>query len=69
MELCVANPVPALNAPAGPHKMQQRFWRGAQVGEEQELRLKGLAIAAAVGRHLHDPSGAGPGLGDVRRCL
>ena len=69
MELGVAEPVPALNAPAVPHQLQQRFWRGAQTGEEQVLRLKGLAVAAAGGRHLHDPAGADPGLTDVFRRL
>ena len=69
MELGVADPVPALNAPAVSHQLQQRLWRGAQTGEEQVLRLKGLAVALAGGRHLHDPAGADPGLGDVRRCL
>ena len=69
VELGVADPVPALNAPSVSHQLQQRFWRGAQAGEEQVLRLKGLAVAAAGGRHLHDPAGADPGLPDVRRCL
>ena len=69
MELGITDPVLALNAPAVPHQLQQRFWRGAQTGEEQVLRLKGLAIAAAGGRHLHDPAGAYPGLTDVLRCL
>jgi len=69
MELGVADPVPALNAPAVPHQLQQRFWGGAQACEKEVLRLKRLAVAAAGGRHLHDPAGADPGLGDVRRCL
>jgi hypothetical protein len=33
------------------------------------LRLKGLAVAPAVGRAFHDPAGAGPGLTDVLRGL
>ena len=69
MELCVTDPVPALNAPAVPHQLQQRIWRGAQTGEEQVLRLKGLAVAAAGGHHLHDPAGADPGLTDLLRRL
>ena len=69
MELGVANPVLALNAPAVPHQLQQRFWRGAQAGEEQVLHLRGLAVAAAGGRHLPDQAGADTGIGDVRRCL
>ena len=69
MELGVANPVLALNAPAVPHQLQQRFWRGAQAGEEQVLHLRGLAVAAAGGRHLQDQAGADTGIGDVRRCL
>lgn len=31
--------------------------------------LKGLAVAPAAGRHLHDPADAGPGLADVLRRL
>ena len=69
MELGVANPVPAVNALAISHQLQQRFWRGAQAGEKHMGGPKGLAVAAAAGRHLHDPAGADPGLGDVRRCL
>ena len=61
--------MPALNAPAVSQQLQQRLWRGAQTGEEQVLRLQGLAVALAGGRHLHDPAGADPGLGGVRRCL
>ena len=65
MELGVADPVPAFNAPAVANQLQQRLWCGAEAGEEEVLRLKGLAGAAAGGRHLHDPAGADPGLGDV----
>jgi len=35
MQLGVADSVPALNAPAVSHQLHQRFWRGAQAGEEQ----------------------------------
>ena len=69
MKLGVADPVPAFNAPAVSHQLQQRLWCGAQAGEEQVLRLKGLAVAAAARRHLHDPAGADPGLPDVLRRL
>ena len=65
MELSVADPVPALNAPAVSNQLQQLIWRGAQTGEQQVLRLKKLAIALAGGCHLHDPAGADPGLGEV----
>jgi hypothetical protein len=34
VELGVANPVPALNAPTVSHQFQQCFWGGAQAGEE-----------------------------------
>jgi hypothetical protein len=69
MELCVANPVLALNAPAVPHQLQQRFWLGAQAGEEQVLHLRGLAVAAAGGRHRQDQAGADTGTGAHRRYL
>ena len=65
VELGVANPVPALNAPAVAHQLQQGFWGGAQAGEEQMGRPKRLAITDAIGGHLHDPAGADPGLTDV----
>ena len=69
MELGVADPVPALDAPAVSHQLQQGFWGGAQAGEKQVGGLEGLAVAAAGGRHLHDPAGADPGLADVFRGL
>ena len=69
MELGVPDPVPALDAPAVSNQLQQGFWGGAQAAEKEVGGLKGLAVAAASGRHLHDPAGTDPGLGDVRRCL
>jgi hypothetical protein len=69
MELGVANPVPALNAPAVSHQSQQGFWRGAQAGQKQVSGAKRLAVTSPVGDHLHNPAGADPGLGDVRRGL
>ena len=69
IELGVTDPVPALNAPAIPHQLQQGFWGGAQAGEEEMGLPEGLAIASADGDHFHDPAGAAPGLTDVLRCL
>ena len=69
VELGVADPVPAFNAPAVAHQLQQCIWGGAQAGEEQMGGLKGLAIPAAGGRDFHDPAGADPGLPDVLRRL
>jgi hypothetical protein len=69
MELGVANPVPALNAPAVQNQLQQGFWGRAQAGEKEVGGLKGLAVSGAGGGHLHDPAGAGPGLADVLRGL
>ena len=65
MELGVTDPVPALNAPAVSHQLQQGFWRGAQARQKQVGRLKELAVTGAAGRDLHDPAGADPGLTDV----
>ena len=65
IELCVLDPLPALNAPAVAHQLQQSFWGGAQAGEEQIGRPKRLAITDAIGGHLHDPAGACPSLTDV----
>ena len=69
MELGVADPVPALDAPAVANQLQQCFWGGAQAGEKQVGCSKRLAITASIGSHLHEPAGADPGLGDMRRCL
>lgn len=59
MELGVADPVLALNAPADPHQSQQRFWRVAQV----------LPIPPAGGPNLHDPARADTVLADELRCF
>jgi hypothetical protein len=78
MELGIADPVPAFNAPAVTHQLQQGFWGGAQAGvaprgapgEPLEVGgLKWLAITTAGGHHLHDLAGADPVLADVLRCL
>jgi len=67
VELGIADPMPALNAPAVAHQLQQCFWRGAQAGQKEVGGPKGLAVAAAGGRHLHDPARTDPGLADVLR--
>jgi hypothetical protein len=77
MELGIKDSGPALvalgfreaDAPAVANQLQERFWRGAETGEEQMGGLKWPAITGAGGRHLHDPAGANSGLGDVLRCL
>ena len=69
VELGVADPVPALNAPSVTHQLQQCFWRGAQAGDEQMGGVKGFTVAPAGGRDFHDPAGADPGLPDVLRRL
>ena len=78
MELGVSDPVPALNAPALAHQLQQGVWGGAQAGvaprgapgEPLEVgRPKRLAITASIGAHLHDPAGTDPGLANVLWCL
>jgi len=35
IELGIADPVPALDAPAVPHQLQQGFWGGAQAAQKQ----------------------------------
>ena len=62
MELGVSNSVPALNSPAVAQQLQQGFWGGVQASEQQMGRPKRLAITDAIGRHLHDPAGADPGI-------
>ena len=64
-ELGVTDPVPALNAPAVAHQLQQCFWRGAQARQKQVGGLKRPAATSASGRDFHDPAGADPGLADV----
>jgi hypothetical protein len=69
MELGVTNPVPALNAPAISHQLQQGFWGGAQAREEQVGGPEGLVVTSAGGSYLHDPAGTDPVLADVLRRL
>ena len=57
--------MPALNAPAVAHQLQQGFWRGAEARQEQMGGLKRRAVTGAAGRDFHDPAGADPGLADV----
>jgi hypothetical protein len=50
MELGVTNPVPALNASAISHQLQQGFWRGPHGGEEvMRMGTHGLAAPGAAG--------------------
>jgi hypothetical protein len=44
MELGVADPVSALNAPAIPHQLQHGFWRGAQDCQKHVGGAKRLAV-------------------------
>ena len=69
MELGVAEPVPAFNAPAVPHQLQQRFWRCAQAGEKEMPLEGGLAGTLAADDQFDDPAAAGPGLSDEVRSL
>ena len=64
-ELGVTEPVPAFNAPAVSHQLQQGFWRGAQARQKQVGGLKRPAVTSASGRDFHDPAGADPGFADV----
>jgi len=64
VELSISNLMPALNASAIAHQLKQCFWGGVQAGQKQVGGPKGLASAAAAGRHLHDPVFADPGLAD-----
>ena len=78
VQLGVTDPVPALNAPAVAHQLQQRFWGGSQAGVAprgapgEALQMGGLedlAVANADGDHFHEPAGAAPGLTDVLQRL
>ncbi len=69
VQLGVTDPVPAFNAPAVVHQLQQGFWAGAQAGEKQIGGLEDPAVANAGGDHFHEPAGAAPGLTDVLRRL
>jgi len=69
VELGIADPVPALNALAVTHELQQGFWGGAQAGEKHVGGPKGLAIAAAAVRHPHDPARANPYLANLLWCF
>ena len=69
VELCVADPVPTLNAPAISYQLHQGFWGGAQAREKQMSGTEGLAVTGTGGRQLNYPAGAAPGFADVRWCL
>jgi hypothetical protein len=69
VELGVADPVPAFDAPALPDQSQQGFWGGAQAGEEQVPGAERFAITSAAGQQLNDPGTAWPIRFDVLRCL
>ena len=68
-ELCVTDPVPALQTPPLSHQSQQRFWGGAQAGDEPMRGLERLAVAGAGRDHFRDPAGTVPVLLDERRCF
>ena len=78
VELGVADPMPALDAPELTHQLQQGFWGGAQAGvapkggpgeRTQMGGMVGLAVSGAGSGHLHNPAGTAPGITDVLRCL
>lgn len=69
VELGVADPVPAFNAPALPDQAQQGFWGGAQAGKEQMPRFERLDATAAADDHFNDPGRPWPVRLDVLRCL
>jgi hypothetical protein len=52
MELGVADPVPALQAPALSEQSQQCFWGGAQACQKEMAGLKRFAVASADGLQL-----------------
>ena len=61
MELGVAEPVPAFNAPAVPHQLQQSFGRGAQAREKEVPLEGGLAVTLAADDQFDDPAATRPG--------
>lgn len=77
MELGVTDSVRALVAPGcsepvAPElstQLQHGFWGSSPAGEKEVGGLKGLAVATAGGRHLHDQAGDDPGLKDVLQRL
>jgi hypothetical protein len=69
VELGVADPVPAFDAPALPDQAQQGFWSGADAGEEQMPGLERLAATAAARDQLNDPGRRWPVRLDVLRCF
>jgi hypothetical protein len=69
MELGVAEPVPALNAPTVSHQSQQCFWGCAEAGEKEMFGVERLAVAGSCGGDLNDPACAEPGFTDEVRSL
>ena len=69
LELGIADPMPALNAPVLTHQLQQCFWGGAQAREKAVGDPERLALTDPGGTHLDDPAGAAPFRSDVFWCL
>ena len=70
VELRVADPVPAFDAPALSDQSQQGFWGGAQAVNEEMAGLERLAITATAGQQLNDPGATRPvGLDVLRRLF
>ncbi len=65
VELGIADPVPAFQAPTLSQQLQQCFWCGAQARQEEVGGLKRLASTHSRGDHFHDPAGAMPVFLDV----
>jgi hypothetical protein len=65
--LGVSDPMPALQAPALSHQLQEGFWTGPQARDEPVRGLERLALPSADGDHLNNPAGAMPLRFDVLR--
>ena len=66
-QLGVSDPMPALQAPALSHQLQEGFWAGAQARDQPLRGLERLALPGADGDHLNNSAGAMPVRFDVLR--
>jgi len=65
MELGVADPMPALNAPPISRQFQQGFWDRSQAGEKEVFGNQWPAVTGSCGDDCNDPACAKPYLTDM----
>lgn len=65
LELCVADRVPPLDAPADSHQLRQVFWGCPDARETEMAGVERFAVTLTRGDDLNDPARAEPRLTDL----